>query len=747
MKHAWFIAASYSLLLLSGCRDERTLAQRALREKNIPLHAEQVHHAVKSGDETSLQQLLLCGVYPNQCADDGSTPLQAACQRSDFRMVRLLLQHGAAPNADNGPSPLATAAFNGDIAIAEDLLKHGANPNVRSIDAKPLLLSCIEHGRYVIADSMLTHGADLHAVDRFGNNALAHAIHFGRRPLTEHMLALGADPGRATRAEGAFTPNLIRCVELGWHDLLPTLVKRGAELNATGSDGQTILCRAIASQSSEQIRAILDLYPDPDAKLADGRTLLECSLACDESVSLYLLQKGATATTEPCILSAAIRQKKRKLTDALLARKFGISKNNADVFARAMEHGWHDLLEPLAHAGADVNALDKHGKSAAVHALENGHTEAFHQLIRLEARPPKSSWADSIADAIKQEKPTKLRTLLKAGIRPHEDANSLLSLFSAAMRHKDISCLNSLLAHEIRHPMLFHIACQHGRADVLPLLEKYGVFYDASLNAIHDHPMHIAIHRDRIDILRYLLAQGRDIHALGLANQTPLVCAIAHHRLEMVKLLLQNGADPNRPLEPKANETFLSLFSGNGMRWYLTFDRNLTPLMIAADSGRVDIADTLMKNGAKLGAWTTVNKTWPLNFACRKADVPMMRLLLRKAPYIETQHIHVSLARQEAQLIDACGNVVFTTKISTGKKGFATPTGTYVITNKYREWRSTIYDGASMPCFQRLSCGDFGFHQGYVPGYPASHGCLRVPYGNAQKLFALTQVGDRVVIE
>ena len=51
-----------------------------------------------------------------------------------------------------------------------------------------------------------------------------------------------------------------------------------------------------------------------------------------------------------------------------------------------------------------------------------------------------------------------------------------------------------------------------------------------------------------------------------------------------------------------------------------------------------------------------------------------------------------------------------------------------------------------MPYFQRLSCSDFGLHQGNVPGYPASHGCIRVPEGNAAKLFAMTEAGDRVRI-
>jgi lipoprotein-anchoring transpeptidase ErfK/SrfK len=51
-----------------------------------------------------------------------------------------------------------------------------------------------------------------------------------------------------------------------------------------------------------------------------------------------------------------------------------------------------------------------------------------------------------------------------------------------------------------------------------------------------------------------------------------------------------------------------------------------------------------------------------------------------------------------------------------------------------------------MPYFQRFSCGDFGMHEGNVPNYPASHGCIRLPAGTAKKLFSMTQAGDRVNI-
>ena len=58
---------------------------------------------------------------------------------------------------------------------------------------------------------------------------------------------------------------------------------------------------------------------------------------------------------------------------------------------------------------------------------------------------------------------------------------------------------------------------------------------------------------------------------------------------------------------------------------------------------------------------------------------------------------------------------------------------------------STIYKCA-MPFFMRLNCRDFGMHQGNVPGYPASHGCIRVPAGTAQRLFRDLPVGTLVSI-
>jgi lipoprotein-anchoring transpeptidase ErfK/SrfK len=182
------------------------------------------------------------------------------------------------------------------------------------------------------------------------------------------------------------------------------------------------------------------------------------------------------------------------------------------------------------------------------------------------------------------------------------------------------------------------------------------------------------------------------------------------------------------------------------MKWYLARDKNITPLMLAANSGVLSTARYLLAAGARKNTYTRVNYTWPINFASRRSDVPMMRLLLGQDPEKTERHIILSLSEQRARVYDGKGDEIFSTRVSSGKSGYRTRQGEFVITDKHRHHNSSIY-GSSMPYFQRLSCSDFGFHYGNVPGYPASHGCIRLPMDSARKLFAMTEVGDTVTIK
>lgn len=107
--------------------------------------------------------------------------------------------------------------------------------------------------------------------------------------------------------------------------------------------------------------------------------------------------------------------------------------------------------------------------------------------------------------------------------------------------------------------------------------------------------------------------------------------------------------------------------------------------------------------------------------------------------------IVVSLGKQKLSVYEA-GQLVGTTRVSTGQRGFETPTGIFSIIQKRRRHYSNIYRGAPMPFMQRLTWSGIALHQGVVPGYRASHGCIRLPGRFARDLFRYTERRSHVVV-
>ena len=85
--------------------------------------------------------------------------------------------------------------------------------------------------------------------------------------------------------------------------------------------------------------------------------------------------------------------------------------------------------------------------------------------------------------------------------------------------------------------------------------------------------------------------------------------------------------------------------------------------------------------------------------------------------------------------------------VSTARTGRITPLGFWSVLEKRPMYRSKKYDNAPMPWMQRIDEYGIAFHGGANPGYPASHGCIRMPMKFAEKLYGLTRVGSKVVIE
>jgi hypothetical protein len=105
----------------------------------------------------------------------------------------------------------------------------------------------------------------------------------------------------------------------------------------------------------------------------------------------------------------------------------------------------------------------------------------------------------------------------------------------------------------------------------------------------------------------------------------------------------------------------------------------------------------------------------------------------------------VSIKSQQVTFYDADGWIL-KAPVSTGTTGRETPAGVFAVIEKDLEHHSSLYDDASMPHMQRITWNGLAMHGGPLPGYAASHGCVRMPYGFAQKLFDKTRIGMRVII-
>jgi hypothetical protein len=92
------------------------------------------------------------------------------------------------------------------------------------------------------------------------------------------------------------------------------------------------------------------------------------------------------------------------------------------------------------------------------------------------------------------------------------------------------------------------------------------------------------------------------------------------------------------------------------------------------------------------------------------------------------------------------GVLIAASTVSTGKRGKSTPAGDFTILQKREFHRSNLYSNAPMPFMQRLTWTGIALHAGVLPGYPASHGCIRFPREFARRLFDLTELGAPVSV-
>lgn len=629
-----------------------------------------------------LRELTKAGIQPS-----GSALVDAVAAKDPKRAGWLLDVGVFTEQPDQkGRTPMRIAIENGDVSSALKLLDAKANVNATTPDKVSILGVAVERGEVAIMEKLLSAGARADGLMPDGEKILPWAIREGRLSFVRTMMKSGADPHLKDRMGN---PLLHVAMEAGRRDLADALIELGADSAATNAAGETTIQVAFRKGWLDAVPKLASAGADPNAPGVDGLTLLD----------------------------------------------------------RAIQRNRRDQVALLLKIGADPNHRHPSGKfpSPLESVLQNGNLAFFEMFLDHGIKPAEGNWDTWLWKAFETRDAGMARILLSHGAAARNPGPGGLYLVEVAALAGNGTFVKLLTDYGSPAGNALYHSCARGNADMAGLLVSCGMPVNVTRFPSCDTPLSAAIRGKHDQIAALLIENGADVKLRLPEGQTALHLAIATGCSDTVKCLLDAGADPNSPFTLPVSPEFLKNVRKGVMRWVLKNDRNVTPLMMASDSGVVATARYLLKAGAKKSVWTKSSSLWPINFASRRDDVKMMRLILGKDPLNEERHIEIRLSEQRARLLDAKGNELFTTKVSTGRKGFSTPTGEFVITNKHRDWTSTLYH-ASMPYFQRLSCSDFGLHQGNVPGYPASHGCIRVPAGNAAKLFTMTEAGDRVKI-
>ena len=388
------------------------------------------------------------------------------------------------------------------------------------------------------------------------------------------------------------------------------------------------------------------------------------------------------------------------------------------VITAALKQEW-EIVRKLIDAGAAVETADETGLTSLMVAAKQGNIEMLQTLLEREAR----------IDFMDFEGRTALHYAIAAG---KQEALELL-----------LSHLPSFQPWSAAGRDLFTAALQSGDMRVFQtILERF----PATLEWTADtrRALDAAIKADMREQIRLLLRkhQGPPTREGGTV---PLIAyAIANDEAPLFHTLLACGSDPNVTIPKAAEKEFMTLLKNKYLRLYIENETGVNILMLAAGLGRTDYVRALLDAGANRNLSTPKHKMLPLYFAAWTSNWKCVQLLLGGGPMPEELRVEISLAKQHAMVIKD-GVTIFTTQVSTGRQGYDTPAGHYVITDKDRDHISTIYKVA-MPYFMRLNCRDFGMHAGVVPRYPASHGCIRLPGDAAKKLFSEIPVGTVVMI-
>ncbi|MEM6769329.1 MAG: ankyrin repeat domain-containing protein, partial [Bacteroidota bacterium] len=593
-----------------------------------------------------VRRLIDAGAKVNYVNDEGWTALIEAADEGSYASALVLLEAGADPNLKgpgNSRSALAMAASEGHTNVFALLVQNGADVFSVQGDTHPLHTAA-EEGQIEAVRQLLQLDADVNITDEEQRTPLSYAAEEGNIDVVELLLQNGADANLA--GQNGRTP-LSYAAEEGMARIAHLLLRAGASPEAQDEDGWSPLdyavdewwdngkvrgtSHALSAYRGDSLEGVISVLlkagATSDKVSLDGETL---RIIYGKEVSRDFDGQLNSGTGNAPVINRHTEVTNQSLTTKLVA---AVRNDDIDDYGSFLKEGAdlngssydgytaltmasrenHNIdTERLIRAGANPNLSDSRGFTPLTEAAKHNHFNVVRTLLQNGASADLADLNGRTAKqiALRDGSVRVLRLLNEAGASvTAKDAEGVSPLVSPA-GDGDVEMLRYLLQQGANpndgSPAALFVAAREGRADAVRILAEYG----ASLETRQDYYDN--------DFFRREVPGGGGTAAL-YDGGTPLMIALTQRSTNVVRALLVAGADVNAACNKVRYTGKKALEAWNAKmmterelrkRYKLTYRAaGWTPLMEAAESGKLSLVKLLLDNGADVRRKTSEGTT------------------------------------------------------------------------------------------------------------------------------------------
>ena len=553
------------------------------------------------GDLHTVQQIIRC--YPDKVyilngSDSRGTPLIVACEHGSTIVVEVLLTVGADVNVEYiGETALHKAADRGHLEIIHLLIKAGCKVDVAFLNDKCTLLNAAFHGNTELVKCLLQKvGCNVNVVNKAGETALHKAVKGGHLEIVHLLMEAGCkvDVGNVNGETTLMIASIYNQIEI-----VKLLISVGCNMNVVNKAGKTALHEAVERGHSVIVHLLMEVGCKVDvAFLNDWCILLNAAFHGNTELVECLIQKvgcnvNVVNKVGETALHKAVERGHLEIVHLLIKAGCKVDVaflNDKCTLINAAFHGNTELVECLIQKiGCNVNVVNKVGETALHKAVEGGHLEIVHLLLKAGCKVDAAFLNCNC-------------TLLNAAFHGNTELVECLI--------QKVGC-NVNVVSKVGETAL-HIAVEGCHLEIVYLLIKAGCKVDVAF--LNDKcTLLLASVNANTELVNCLLEKGCQVAAVNYIGETALHKAAEKGHLEIIHLLMKAGCQVDV------------------VSWYLQ-----TALMKAVMTSQADVVKYLLEKGSKVNLKDGRDRT-ALHYSAAATDSTIPLMLLEAGADLDAQ--------------------------------------------------------------------------------------------------------------